>query len=79
MKTATLSLHQHTDGTYVLHLSTFEDGEGVRTLLNEESRPMPEVTLSEAWRVAAEMARECLESHEPAATLWAGGPWSHTG
>lgn len=71
MTSATMVLHQKSSGAYTLHLTLWADGEERRTLLQEESRPMPEVSLSEAWTTAAHMAREALEAVEPGPTLWA--------
>lgn len=78
MVTASMHLHQHADGHYALSVQTWEDGQGVRTLLSEESRPMPEVTMSEAWTVASQMAQDAIRAVEPSAGLWAATSWSRT-
>lgn len=70
MKTVAMSLHCRTDGTYRLSLTVWEDGEGIREVLAEESNPMPEVAVSDAWGVASQMAQEALRALEPSPSLW---------
>ena len=71
MISAALHLHQRTDGSFQAVVTLTEDGQGIRLLLSEESRRMPEVTLSEAWGVAAQMAQDSLRAVEPSPGLWA--------
>lgn len=79
MVSAALHLHQRTDGSYQAVVTLTEDGQGVRVLLSEESRAMPEVTMSEAWAVAAQMAQDALRAVEPSAGLWAAAGGFRTG
>lgn len=79
MKSAALHLHSLTDGTYRLVVTLWEDGQGSRVLLQEESHPMPEVPMSAAWTVAAQMAQDALSALEPAPGLWQAASWNHTG
>lgn len=81
MVSAALHLHQRTDGSYQAVVTLTEDGAGeVRLLLNEESRPMPEVTMAEAWTVAAQMAQDAILAVQPSEGLWsAASGWSHSG
>lgn len=79
MITATMSLHSHSDGTYTVHLSLNRDGEGIRTILDESSNPMPHVPLSDAWTVASQMAVDALRAVEPGPGLWQASSWSRTG
>lgn len=78
MVSAALHLHQLKDGTYRLVVTLWEDGQGSRVLLQEESRPMPEVAMSEAWAVAAQMAQDALRATEPATGLWAAAAGWHS-
>lgn len=71
MRSVALHLHCRTDGSYQLVLTSWEDGEGVRLLQSEESRPLPGVAPSEAFSVAAQMATETLRALEPSPGLWA--------
>jgi hypothetical protein len=74
MRSVTATLHAHTDGVYALSVTVWEDGQGLRSLLSEESRPMPEVTVPDAWAVAAQMTEDALRALEPAPALW-GAPY----
>ena len=71
MVSTTMSLHQLTDGTYRVVVMVFEDGQGSRVILQEESHPLPEVPMSSAWGVAAQMAQEAIAALEPSTGLWA--------
>lgn len=73
MRTACLSLHQHSDGVFTVHLSYHADGEPIRTILDESSEPQPYLTLSDAWTVASEMARKALRGFEPSPGLFPVG------
>lgn len=70
MKSITATLHAYADGTYGLSVTLFEIGQGLRSLLHEESRPMPEVTIPDAWRVASQMTEDALRALEPSPGLW---------
>jgi hypothetical protein len=70
MKSITATLHAHSDGTYALSVTLWEDGQDLRSLLHEESRPMPEVTVPDAWRVASQMTEDALRALEPSPGLW---------
>lgn len=74
MRSVTATLHAHTDGVYALSVTVWEDGQGLRSLISEESQPMPEVTMPDAWTVAAQMTEDALRALEPAPGLW-GPPY----
>ena len=79
MVSTSMSLHQLTDGTYRVCVMVFEDGQDSRVILQEESHPMPEVSMSSAWGVAAQMAQEAIAALEPSTGLWAAADGFHSG
>ena len=80
MRSVSFTLHQRTDGSYRAIVTDWLDGQNRDTLLDEESQPIPEVLLSDAWTVAAQMVVEALQAREESEGLWKTAPaWDRTG